>query len=271
MAIRLSLVVSTPDVGDWAFGLLTGSFEDKTRKAAEMGYDGLELLIRDIYAVDKSMVNNTLARYGLEVAGLVTGALQGLDNLALISPDEEAAKHAMEQLKGFIKFAGEHCATVDIGRLRGRMDVMPNPTQVKEELVDLLREAADYAARCGARITLEPLNRYEDDLINNVQDGLEWIEEVGHPRIGLLADTFHMNIEDASIENSIRDAAPRLWHVHVGDSNRLPAGKGHFDFRALVQTLREIEYDGFLSAEHLPYPDPDVAALQTIGYLRQFM
>ncbi|MCL5994633.1 MAG: sugar phosphate isomerase/epimerase [Chloroflexi bacterium] len=271
MTIQLSLVVATPEVGNWPFGLLSGSFEDKARKAAEMGYDGVELLIRDVHAVDKPLVNSTLARCGLKIGALVTGALAGLDNLCLMSPDMEIRTRAMRQLRGFIEYAGEHGSMVDIGRLRGRLDVMPDPVRGKWELADSLREAAEYAAHCGARITLEPLNRYEDDLINNVQDGLEWVERVDHPNVGLLADTFHMNIEDASIEASLREAGSKLWHLHVGDSNRLSPGKGHFDFPTMIHTLRELGYTGFLSAEHLALPDPDTAAQETINYLRQFV
>ena len=86
-----------------------------------------------------------------------------------------------------------------------------------------------------------------------------------------MLDTFHMNIEDAVIVDSVRQAASCLWHVHVGDSNRLSAGKGHFDFAGMIQTLNEVGYDGYMSAEHLPLPDPDTAARETVEYLRQFI
>jgi sugar phosphate isomerase/epimerase len=202
---------------------------------------------------------------------LVTGAVNGLDKLCLMSPDDDIKTRAMRQLRGFIEYAGAHGTTVDIGRLRGRLDSMPDPVRAKRELADALRESAEFAAHCGARITLEPANRYEDDLIKNIQDGLEWIERVGHPNVGLLADTFHMNIEDACIEASLREAGSKLWHIHIGDSNRLSPGKGHFNFPAMITTLREIGYAGFLSAEHLALPDPDTAAQQTVNYLRQFV
>jgi sugar phosphate isomerase/epimerase len=80
-----------------------------------------------------------------------------------------------------------------------------------------------------------------------------------------------MNIEDASIENSIRAAGDKLWHIHVADSNRLSPGKGHFDFPAMIQVLQSIGYEGYLSAEHLAEPDPDTAARETAQYLRTLL
>ena len=80
-----------------------------------------------------------------------------------------------------------------------------------------------------------------------------------------------MNIEEASIEAAIRRAGPRIAHVHVADSNRRHPGAGHTDFRSIVGALREAGYDGFLSAEILPEPDPETAARSTVGFLRKII
>jgi sugar phosphate isomerase/epimerase len=271
MSIKLCLVVSTPEVGPWPYGLLSGTFEAKMRKAAEMGYDGIELCFRDAYAVDRDAVKAVLKRYGLEVPALVTGAVYGLDKLCLMSPDDEIARRGMRQLKAFLEFAGEYGAVVDIGLLRGPLSDMPDAEQARDVLLAAFREGAEYAAYCGARITLEPINRFEADYIHSAQDGLEWVRKVDHPSFGLMLDTFHLNIEDASIEASLKQAASCLWHIHVGDSNRLSVGKGHFDYPGMIETLQDIGYDGYLSAEHLPEPDPDTAAQETIVYLRSLL
>jgi sugar phosphate isomerase/epimerase len=271
MSIEVCLVLATPDIGSWPFNLLTGSFEETARKAAELGYDGVELLSRDFDLLDQATIKKVLKQYGLKVPALVTGAVYGLDRLCLMSPDKEIERRAMRRLEGFLEFAGEYGAVVDIGLLRGRISDMPDRVRAEERLATAFWQAADYAARCGARITLEPINRFEGDFIHNAQDGVEWVARVNHPSFGLMLDTFHMNIEDASIETSVREAAECLWHMHVGDSNRLSPGRGHFDFPGMIQTLREVEYTGFLSAEHLAEPDPDTAAQDTIRYLRQIV
>jgi sugar phosphate isomerase/epimerase len=271
MGIKLSLIVATPEVEDWPFDLLAEDFETKIRQAAELGYDGVELLSRDFGQVDQAEVRRVLDRYGLEVPALVTGALYGLEGLCLMSPDQSIQQRAVEQLKRFLEFAGAYGAVVDIGLLRGRLKEMPEPARAQEELAHTFRQAAEYAAGCGARVTLEPINRYESDFIYNAQDGLDWVDRVDHPNFGLMLDTFHMNIEDASIEDSIRQAGDKLWHMHVADSNRLSPGRGHFDFVGMVQTLKEIGYNGYLSAEHLAQPDPVSAAAETARYLRQIL
>jgi 5-keto-L-gluconate epimerase len=268
--MKISLVISTPEVGYWPYALLVGSFEDKVCKAAELGYDGLELLIRDINKVDREMVKSVIKRYGLSLPALITGVLYGLDNLCIISPYPDISKQAISQLYGFLEFAGEYGAVVDIGVLRGRLDRMPEKTDAHKKLVDHFQRAAEYAARVGARITLEPLNRYEIDEIHNAQDGLLWVSEVGHPNFGLMLDTFHMNIEDASFENSLRQAGSHLWHIHISDSNRLSPGQGHINFPSIFSVLKETNYQGFISAEQLALPNPDSAAAMTIDYLRQF-
>ncbi len=120
----------------------------------------------------------------------------------------------------------------------------------------MLRRAAEHAAAAGVRLALEPLNRYEADLVNTAEQGLEFVEEVGHPALGLLLDTYHVNIEEASWEAPFRSLmeAGRLWHVHLGDNNRLPPGRGMIDFCALLRLLRSVGYDGALSAELLAMP-----------------
>jgi sugar phosphate isomerase/epimerase len=137
-------------------------------------------------------------------------------------------------------------------------------------LIEILRVAAGKGAEQGVRLVLEPLNRYETDIVQNVDEGLALIESVGHPNLGLLLDTFHVNIEEPSLTDCFRRAmaAGRLWHVHLGDSNRLPPGQGHTDFAGIVAALRESGYQGYLSAELLARPDPDTAAAATIEHMR---
>jgi sugar phosphate isomerase/epimerase len=140
-------------------------------------------------------------------------------------------------------------------------------------LVAVLHAAVTYAASRGVRLVLEPLNRYESDVINNVEEGLAFLRDVGHPALGMVLDTYHINIEENSWTTPFRQAmaAGCLWHVHIGDNNRLPPGRGLIDFPAIVATLREIGYDGYLSAELLARPDPDTAAQDTLTYMRSLL
>jgi sugar phosphate isomerase/epimerase len=116
---------------------------------------------------------------------------------------------------------------------------------------------------------LEPINRYETSLINNIEEGLALLDRVGAENMGLMPDTFHMNIEDADIEKSLRACGDRIFHVHVADSNRWPPGAGHLDFASILKTVFETGYQGFISGEFMPLPDADTAAQMGITHLRQ--
>jgi 5-keto-L-gluconate epimerase len=117
---------------------------------------------------------------------------------------------------------------------------------------------------------IEPLNRYETDFLYNASQALAFIQRIGHAHIGLLLDTYHMNIEESSwnVPFETASAAGKLWHVHLGDNNRLPPGNGMINFSAILATLINCGYEGFLSAELLARPDPDQAAIQTIQSIR---
>lgn len=109
--------------------------------------------------------------------------------------------------------------------------------------------------------------------MNSAEEGLAFLDEVGHPALGLVLDTYHVNIEERSWTEPFRRvmAAGRLLHVHLGDNNRLPPGRGLIDFLAIVAVLREIGYNGYLLAELLAKPDPDTAAQQTLTYMRSLL
>ncbi len=117
-------------------------------------------------------------------------------------------------------------------------------------------------------MVLEPLNRYETPLINTAREALEFLDLVGADNLGLLLDTFHMNIEEPSIEESIRMCGRRIFHFHVADSNRWYPGAGHLDFRAILSTLLATGYQGFVSGEFMAQPEADLAARKAAEFLR---
>ncbi len=135
-------------------------------------------------------------------------------------------------------------------------------------LEECLQDCLETASELCVYLALEPLNRYETDLINTTTDGLELINQIGSPNLGLLLDTFHMNIEEASIEDSISVCGKNIIHFHIVDSNRKYPSAGHLDFVAILNTLASTGYTGWVSGEFLPYPDPDSAAQRSIIYLR---
>ena len=118
-------------------------------------------------------------------------------------------------------------------------------------LVELLQRAAEVAEKVGGTIVLEPLNRYETHLVHRLETAAEFCEATGSPRVRILADFYHMNLEEADIGASLAAVAPLVGHVQLGDSNRLLPGQGHTDFRPGFRALLQAGYDGFLALECL--------------------
>jgi sugar phosphate isomerase/epimerase len=156
-----------------------------------------------------------------------------------------------------------------LGLIRGITPEGQTHEQSMAYLIKALQECAAAAAQEGVRFALEPLNRYETDLIHTAADGLDLIERVGANNFGLLLDTFHMNIEEPVIEDSIRACGDRIFHFHVADSNRWYPGAGHLDFKSILDTLFATGYQGYVSGEFMPLPDADTSAQRGLSYLRQ--
>lgn len=268
--MKTGLVMCGPDVAYGPLALLSGTFEEKLNKAAKLGYDGIELMVRDPAGLDWAAVKSSVAAAGLELPQVVTGELFGADGLCLVTADEDLRCRAEERTRSVIDLAAYLGAMVNIGRLRGQLKFLGNVPDPWAIAVERLRRVVTYAAERGVEITLEPINRYETDFIFSATDGMRLVEDLACDNFGLMLDLFHMNIEDASIEAGLRLAGGRLWHVHIADSNRYYPGSGHLDFNSIFATLRDMGYQGYVSAELLPLPDPDTAGQKTIEFLQAY-
>jgi sugar phosphate isomerase/epimerase len=136
-------------------------------------------------------------------------------------------------------------------------------------LAEALDELGEHAKQFRAPLIFEPLNRYETNQVNTVEGGVKLLRSLSTGNVRLLADLFHMNIEEADLAAALRAGGALIGHVHLVDSNRRAAGMGHLDYPPIVQALEAIGYGGFASAEALPHPDPEAAARQTIAAFRR--
>ena len=150
-----------------------------------------------------------------------------------------------------------------------------SPAEDRAVLMEALADLAEHAALEGVWLALEPLNRYEDYLINRLEQAVELGEaierELAVDSIRVCADLFHMNIEEDDLAGAIRATGPRLAHVHVDDSNRLQPGTGHLDFAAALGALRAIDYTGWLALECRLRGEPQEALPAAVAFLAQYL
>lgn len=213
-----------------------------------VGLDGIELEDRSL-DLPPDELREIFAASPVAAANVPGGG-------ALLDPDPEERAAAKELTRQRLHLAGELGAvgvlTVpQFGRDPALPDLLPYKTaiQLEQELFVLqLEELAPAAAAAGVPVFLEPLNRYEQHLVNRLEQGVAFAEQVGQD-IKIMADFFHMNIEEADIAASIRVAGSHIVYVHVADSNRLQPGRGHLDFRPGFAALKEVGYDGYLGIE----------------------
>ena len=267
-----------PGSNKWDFfstplGLYRGEWANAFAKMAHFGYDGVELMLKDPARLDGVSLRRLLDQHHLEGVGICTGHVFGEDGLGLVGPDLHISEPAMDRMKALVDFGATWlgpASLTNIGRARG----VGNPADRVRTLMAMtqaFQELADYARPRGVRIVLEPVNSLQAAFIHTTQDGLAMVGRVNLPNFGLMLDVFHMNIEDVDIYDSIREAGDRLWLVHVCDNNRKWPGNAHLDFSQIVATLNEIGYEGFVSLEMLPWPDPDAAARLSIESLRRYI
>jgi sugar phosphate isomerase/epimerase len=260
--MKKSIVVST-SLTKFSALAFKEDFEESIKKVADLGFDGAELAIRNPKDLKVDDVINIIKKNNLEVPAIGTGQAYGEEGLSFSNPDGTIRKMAVERIKDQIVFASHFNAQVIIGLIRGKIEEGVKRVETEEWTIDCLRKCTEFAKEYNIRLTLEPVNRYESNFINTLNEGVEFITQVGASNLGLLADTFHMNIEEVSIYDSLIQAKDYITHVHFADSNRWAPGCGHLDFAQIVQTLKKVGYQGYVSAEILPFPDPDNCARLT--------
>jgi sugar phosphate isomerase/epimerase len=240
------------------------------RKAKAIGFDAIEVFPPGPDAVDAKALRKLLQENGLAVAAVGTGAGWVKQRLTLCQPNASARQKAKAFIRSIIDFAGPFRAPAIIGSMQGKHGDGVDAMTARMHLVEGLEELAEHARQYGVPLLYEPLNRYETNLVNTVEAGVALLKSLSTKNVLLLADLYHMNIEEASLPAALRAGKGAIGHVHFVDSNRRPAGLGHLDFSPIAAALVENGYDGFVSAEALPYPDPDAAAQQTIETYRRY-
>ena len=222
------------------------------QRLKRFGYDGIELAAEP-YKADQERMVNLLKKYELTCPSLCGIFTEDRD---LTAPEPEKAAKAIQYVTDSVDYAVKVGASVLI--------VVPSPVgrTTKPQQYDYdtlwgsaihnLRIAADYAQSKGVYLVIEAINRYETYFVNTLDKAYRLVKEVNHPFVGIMADMFHMSIEENNIGLSLRKIADKLRHVHIADNTREAAGMGSTDFKNMFCVLNDIGYQGMLTMEFMP-------------------
>ena len=271
--IKIASMVGAPDLETPTLAPYSGDLEVAFMKLAGLGFEGVELMTKRPSQLDGTRLHALLAEWKLHLTGLCSGHVFGEDRLGLVVPELTVNQEAVERLKEFVDFSaacGGPGTMVNIGRSRGEGDPSDLPGTM-ETAATAIQQLADYALPKGIRLILEPISKKEVNFIHSTQDGLRLAQMVARPNFGLMVDTYHMYHEDTDMLKSFYEVSRYIWHIHFSDSNRRYPGSGKIDYEKVVRTLDDIGYNGFVSLEIQPWPDPDASAQYSIDYLRRFI
>ena len=246
---------------------------ERFERAAAFGYEAVEVTAWGFPGPIANFADDIIAardKSGLPVSTICS---QGSDDF--VHPEPAERKKRLEGLIGLLELA-DAIGARGVVALPIRPPVrLPDlsPAQTERELihavaVSQLSEALARTEGKSVRIFLEPLNRYEANYLKTLAQGVELCEKVGNPRCQILADVFHMNIEEADMDAAIRTARERVGAVHFADSNRLLPGHGHTNFVDIFEALIEIHYDGFCALECSVPGDPLVTLPKCADHLK---
>jgi len=241
-------------------------FESALDLIKREGFSGVELNLSFAEPGTLTKISEVIRRKKLRLAAVGTGLVYVRKRLSFTDADSTKRNKAIETVNGLIQFAGKEHAVAVIGMVRGNPTVDSNTMEfLHQSIIACDRTASEHKTQ----IALEAINRYETSLLNAASDVTKLIQDDGLHSTGILLDTFHMNIEESSIETSVRKNFEQISHFHIADSNRWPPGRGHLRVERLLKLLDEMGYNGWVSAEVLPKPDNPAAVADTANFLKR--
>lgn len=236
-------------------------FHPYIEKAASLGYDLVELnggTVAGLTAAERTSLKSHADEAGLGLSYCV-GLPAKLD---VSSPDPAIREAGIGFLERMIAGIGEMGGGILGGILYGAWPANPADLDDRgpyfERSVESIQAVADLSAANQVTLCMEVVNRFEQFIINTAEEAVAYVDAVGSPNVKIHLDTFHMNIEEASLEASVRTAGSHLGHLHVGENNRMPPGRGPLDWSGLARALREVKYGGHIVLEPFLRPGGQV-------------
>ncbi|HEY0580930.1 MAG TPA: sugar phosphate isomerase/epimerase family protein [Chloroflexota bacterium] len=266
--MKLAYMMATPELAGQPMSWV-GDYQHIMSRVAEIGYQGVELQVRNPAEFDGQALAGCAQQCGLEIVAVSSAALGTDDNLYLMSPEADIRRQAIERYKTVLELAASYGVDASIGRFRGWARWAPDRQTAEGWFRAALDELVPVAERLGNRIVLEPQMRFIGDFLNTIAETLAFINSYGSPTLMFEADLFHQNMEEKSLLGAIvaGQRSGRMSFFQVSDTNRLAPGWGHYNWVDIVEVLKASGYDGWLSMEHAQTPDSESAARQAFSHL----
>ena len=273
--MQLSLLASTPDIVETGYmvNLLLGPPELLGAEARALGFDGIEFFPGPPGTVGVAELDQALKRFDLTLTAVNSGRIVA-EGLTLLHPEATIRGRALNRVKDLLDFAGGFGAPVTLAGTKGIV-----PDGASREAADRLAEEifshlAQFGASVGSTLLLAPTHEADSNFICSVAEAVAWVQRIHHPAFGLMLDTYHLHREETSVEAGLCAAAGLIQHLHLYGPGRVPPGtrgKPGLDWPAVLDTLRDIGYEGAASVCLAPTGDRRVQAQETVAYLRLLM
>jgi len=233
------------------------------RKAKSMGFDGVEVPMGDLEAIN---IEKTLKELKKQEMGFLGSVALSLDH-DLTSDDEETRRRGIEWMKRCVRVTSELGGDTLSGVIYIAWGKITGRSRTEEEWqrsVEALREISRFAQEFGVTLGIEPINRFETYFLNTASDAVKLAKDVGEKNVKVHLDTFHMNIEEKNFYDPIKQTGDLLWHMHCCENDRGVPGTGHVNWDEVFQALSEINYDRWLVIESFIPEMKEIAASTAI-------
>jgi len=274
--MKYSIVIS---VSKTKFGpvVFRENLLENITKAHEYGYDAVELAVRDPEIIDHKELVNLLSKYSLTVPAIGTGQIYFDEGISFSDENANIREKAVSRVCKIIDLAKELNSAIIIGLIRGNV-INPEDNynekliSAERKICECLQTCMQYSEKSNTLFLIEPLIRFDSNIFNTLKQVSIFLDKyegkLDINRIGILADTFHMNVEEAVIEDSMINHLNLIKYIHFSDSNRLAPGYGHIDFKKILEILINENYSSFISFEIMPIPDSESAAEVALRYTK---
>lgn len=231
-------------------------------RIAAIGYQGVELQVRDPGQFDHAKIAKLARDAGIAITAVSTGSIGASENLYLTAADAATRRRAIDRFASILRLAHEYGVDASIGRFRGSTKIAGGREQAFAWFREALDELLPLASSLGVRIVLEPQTRYVGDMLNTIAETIAFIRTFDTKSLTYEADFHHQALEERSLVASLVEGARSglMTYVQIADSNRLAPGSGNFNWVDLMATLRATGYDGWIAMEFFQNGDSDGAA-----------